>query len=285
MISVVGLLASGQQLRALSERWVAARREVSVASGFAAEADMLGLIAAAAPSLAGSGAFAAFEVQAAAGVPDVVAAVLNTTVIANRMQTGFITEHASLAALLALSDALSTSNVLDAHQVAVAVGVGVRYASSVVLPGLVARNLARSPEPGRWIAAGPYESPAVRVVTVEAKLRDWRRGLGQAARHAAGADAAWLILDSARTRPAEAYAGWFRTAGVGLAALNEDGRLEPLLAPGGANVLRVRRELLAERTAALYSSGVKSGPIGLVFGRNLTSTTGADPRLAGAAVH
>jgi len=42
---------------------------------FAVEADMLALIAAAAPELAGPGAVAVFEVQSAAGVPDVVAAL------------------------------------------------------------------------------------------------------------------------------------------------------------------------------------------------------------------
>lgn len=282
MISVVGLLVLGQQRLALSE---AARWEVSVANGFATEADMLGLIADAAPSLAGSGAFAVFEVQAAAGVPDVVAAVLNRAVTTSRLQTGFVTEQTSLAALLALSDALIANRALDAHQVAAAVGITVRYASSVVLPSLVARGLALILKPGLWVAARPYESAALRLVTVEAKLRDWRRGLGQAARHAAGADAAWLILDSARTRPAEAYAGWFHTAGVGLAALSGDGRLRSLLDPTGANVLRVRRELLAERTAALYSSGIRSGPVGLVFGRNLAPTTGADPRFVDAGAH
>ncbi len=243
---------------------------------------MLGFIAEAAPSLAGSGAFAAFEVQAAAGVPDVVAAVLDEVVLSYRLRTGFVTEQASLAALLALSDALASHSLLNAEQVSKAVGVTTRYASSVILPGLVARGLAHVRGTGQWAAARPYVSPALRVITVEAKLRDWRRGLGQAARHAAGADAAWLILDSMRTRPAEANAEWFRMAGVGLAALNEDGSIDPLLAPCGAHVLRVRRELLAERIATLYCSGARSGPVGRVFGRYLAPTRGVDPRLANA---
>lgn len=170
-----------------------------VSDYFAAEADMLSLIAAAASSLAGCGAFAVFEVPAAAGIPDVVAAVLNHSVVAKRMRTGFVTEKSSLAALLALSDALVTGNSLDEHQVASAAGITARYASSVILPCLVERNLAYTPEPGLWSAIEHYESPVTRLVTVEAKLRDWRRGLGQAARHAAGADAAWLILDGSRT--------------------------------------------------------------------------------------
>ena len=78
----------------------------------------------------------------------------------------------------------------------------------------------------------PVPVPGATLVTVEAKLSDWRRGLGQAARHAAGADAAWLVLDGARTRPAVSRADWFRAAGVGLAGLDPDGTLRRLLPPG-----------------------------------------------------
>lgn len=65
-----------------------------VALRFAVEADMLSLIAAAAPELAGPGAVAVFEVQSATGVPDVTAAVFDQDVIAARAGTGFVTDPA-----------------------------------------------------------------------------------------------------------------------------------------------------------------------------------------------
>ena len=249
---------------------------------FAVEADMLSLIAAAAPELAGPGAVAVFEVQSAAGVPDVTAAVFDQDVIAARAGTGFVTDPAGLAALLALSDALGRRRALDARQVAAAAAVSASYVRSRVLPGLAGRGLAVMAGPGRWAAAGPYRSPVVTLVTVEAKLRDWRRGLGQAARHAAGADAAWLVLDGACTRPAAGRAEWFRATGVGLAGLDPDGTLRLLLRPSGGGMLRARRELLAERLADLWCSGAVSGPVGRVFGRDLGPSRGADPRHAGA---
>ena len=249
---------------------------------FAAEADMLGLIAAAAPELAGPGAVAVFEVQSAAGVPDVTAVVFDPGVIAARAGTGFVTDAAGLAALLALSDALARRRALDAGQVGAAAGVSASYARSRVLPGLAARGLAVMAAPGRWAAAAPYRSPAVTLVTVEAKLRDWRRGLGQAARHAAGADAAWLVLDGSFTRLAAGRAEWFRAAGVGMAGLDPDGTLRLLLQPSADGMLRARRELLAERLADLHGAGAVSGPVGRVFGRDLAPSTGADPRRAGA---
>ena len=199
------------------------RTSTPVTRTFAVEADMLALIAAAAPELAGPGAVAVFEVQSAAGVPNVVATVFDQDVIAARADTGFVTDPAGLAALLALSDALGRRRSLDARQVAAAAGVTASYARSRVLPGLAARSLAVMTAPGRWTAAGPYRSPACTLVTIEAKLRDWRRGLGRAARHAAGADAAWLVLDgpapgrprygpTGSARPASARPGSARTA-------------------------------------------------------------------------
>ena len=253
-----------------------------MARGFTVEADMLGLIAAAVPEFAGPGAVAVFEVQSAAGVPDVVATVFDQDVIKARTDTGFVTDAASLAALLALSDALGRRRALDARQIAAAAGVTASYVRSRVLPGLAARGLAVMAAPGRWTAVSHYRSPASTLVTIEAKLRDWRRGLGQAARHAAGADAAWLVLDGACTRSAVGRADWFRAMGVGLAGLDPDGTLRLLLQPSGAGILRARRELLAERLAELHCSGAVSGPVGLVFGRELTPSTGADPRHAGA---
>lgn len=249
-----------------------------MARKFAVEADMLGPIAAAVSEFAGLGAVAVFEVQSAAGVPDVVATVFDQEVIAARTDSGFVTDAASLSALLALSDALGQRLTLDVRQIAAAAGVTTSYIRSRVLPRLAARGLAVMTAPGRWTAVSLYRSPTSTLVTIEAKLRDWRRGLGQAARHAAGADAAWLVLDGACTRPAAVRADWFRAVGVGLAGLDQDGTLRLLLPPSGAVTLRARRELLAERLADLYCSGAVSGPVGRVFGRDLVPSTGADPR-------
>jgi hypothetical protein len=258
-----------------------------VSYNFAAEADMLGLIADAVPALAGPGAVAVFEVQSAAGIPDVVATVLDQDVIKARMDRGdgFITDPASLSAFLSLSDATDKGHALDTRQVAMAAGVTVPYARSRVLPGLAERGLVAASPPGRWVATRQYRSPVSRLVTVEAKLRDWRRGLGQAARHAVGADAAWLVLDGACTRSAVGRADLFRAMGVGLAGLDPDGTLRLLVSPSDVDVLRVRRELLAERLAELYCSGSASGPVGRVFGRDLAPSTGPDPRQSDGTAH
>lgn len=251
--------------------------------GFAAEADMLGMIAAAVPSLAGPDAVALFEVPSAAGVPDVVAAVFDQRVIGSGMVGTFVTDQVGVAALLALSDALVQGRTLNAYQLATAAGVSAPYIRSRVLPALAEGGHALMTAPGRWVAAAEYRSPAFRLETIEAKLRNWQRGLWQAARHAAGADAAWLVLDAVHARPAEKSTQWFHALGVGLAQLDRDGVLTTLIEPSGVDVLRVRRELLAQRLGSIYSSGAIAGPPARVFGRYLAPTTGIDPRYPGAA--
>src|SRR5215469_4987478 len=118
--------------------------------GFAAEADMLGLIAAAIQELAGPGAVAVFEVESAAGIPDVVATVFDEGALKERAANGFVTDAAGLGALLVLSDAMGARRSLDAWQVAVATGLTPSYVRSRVLPGLGARGLTVMTAPGMW---------------------------------------------------------------------------------------------------------------------------------------
>lgn len=253
--------------------------------GFEAEVDMLSPLGAAAESFAGPGAVAIYEVPAAAGIPDVVAVTFDSDVLRSRDATGFLTNPALLGAFLTLSDWLGTDTALTSERVAASIGVTSRYAGSRVLPLLAERGLASTPAYGQWMAIRPYVSVARRLVTIEAKLRDWKRGLGQAARHAAGADEAWLAIDEAHVRAAAASAHWFHGTGVGLASVSESRVPKVHVAPGSPQILRMRRELLAERAAELYSAGSASGPIGKVFGRELTPTKGFDPRRQGAAAN
>lgn len=251
--------------------------------GFRAEADMLAAIAASADKLAGPGGTVVFEVQAAAGVPDIVVIVLDKAVFAARRETGFITEPPFINALMALSRARDIGAPMTPEDVAVGIGVTRAYVASRILPWLRDRGFAVQVEASRWSASTRYRSVAEEVVTVEAKLRDWKRGLGQASRHAAGADRSWLVMDAAYLAAARASVRWFRDSGVGLAGLDGTGRLSPLISPLGAHVLATRRELLAERAASLHAAGSLSGPVRRVFGRDLRPTAGPDPRLVGVA--
>jgi hypothetical protein len=95
-----------------------------------------------------------FEVQSAAGVPDVVAAVFDQDVIAARTDTGFVTDPGGLAAPLALSDALARRRALQARQVAAAAQLHLSGAVS----GPVGRVFGRDLDPST--GADPDEALA-----------------------------------------------------------------------------------------------------------------------------
>lgn len=246
---------------------------------------MLEGIALAAEALVGPHAAVLFEVQSAAGIPDVVVTVLDESVVAERALQGFLVEPPMLAAAVALSDALSVGVELTTAEIAAAASVTERHLVATVLPALAVRGLAAEVDRRSWVAIAPYRSVARTIVTLEAKLRDWRRGLSQAARHASSADEAWLVLDAAAATERAVVDAWrFEAVGVGLAALDQDNCLARLIPPTSCDrTIRLRRELLAERTAALHSSGEVSGPVARVFGRHLWAVTRPDPRLADAA--
>ena len=134
-------------------------------------------------------------------------------------------------------------------------------------------------ERDEWHPTHRYRSLATSVVTVEAKLRDWRRGVMQASRHRLASDAAWLAVDSARSARAVEAKQWFVTYGVGLAVVSASGTVEPSIFPNAKRVRNADRELLVERSANIHGSGARSGSLSHVFGRFLSVSTGVDPRL------
>jgi hypothetical protein len=85
------------------------------------------------------------------------------------------------------------------------------------------------PQSRQWIKTSQPEPIATRIVAVEAKLRDWRRALYQAAQHAAYATHSWVVLDLAALPNARRHVHEFENRGVGLAGLSTDGEIEVVL--------------------------------------------------------
>lgn len=221
-----------------------------------------------------------FEVACAAGVPDVVLLDLDTDAIAARAGTAMLTEPVDVRIMLTMQG--SPALPVTVQDLAAAVRVSPDHLRRRVLPRLHAGGHLEQTEGGQWQGCYRFRSLARRVVTIEAKLRDWRGGLGQAARHTAVADEAWLVLGSSGSA-AVARADWFTTYGVGLALLSTDGDLTKVARPNVNRSRQPHRELLVERAVGLHVRGKVSGPLPRVFGSVLVASTGDDPRLAGVA--
>jgi hypothetical protein len=95
------------------------------------------------------------------------------------------------------------------------------------------------PQSSQWIKTSQPEPIATRIVAVEAKLRDWRRALYQAAQHGAYATHSWVVLDLAALPNARRYVHEFESRGIGLAGLSTDGEIE-VVAEAYENAPRLR---------------------------------------------
>jgi hypothetical protein len=248
---------------------------------FRAEADMLAPLAASAATFA-KRACVLFEVPCTAGIPDIVLLELDGKAVAERVGTEPLTEPVDVRLVLAMAairDPTSRSWTVD--DLASGAGVSAAHLRRLILPRLIETGHVVAGE-GGWSPAYRFRSLARRIVTIEAKLRDWRGGVAQASRHTAVADAAWVAIDARSAGTAANHPEWFTTYGIGLVAVSSSGTVEPLITPGPSRTRQPGRELLAERAAALHLSGQVSGPLPRVFGQTLIASTGVDPRLTGA---
>lgn len=221
-----------------------------------------------------------FEVPCTAGIPDLVLLELDHDAVAARVGTTAITDPVDVRAMLALQG--SPQKSFTARDLATTTIVSADHLRRIVLPRLIeGGHIERTS--GGWRTNYAFKSLARRIVSIEAKIRNWRGGLGQAIRHTTAADESWLVLDASRSRVASERTEWFAAYGVGLATLSTSGELTTLMAPKINQTRQPHRELLVERAVQLHLGGLVSGPIPRVFGSILTTSIGDDPRLQGAS--
>ncbi|MFF0312919.1 hypothetical protein ACFYSC_36335 [Streptosporangium sp. NPDC004379] len=260
-------------------------------SGFRAEADMLVPLVEQAESLIQplSGRLQIlFEVQSAAGVPDLVLAVFDSQELARRERYGLpaVTDAPDVAVMTVLGAlaARSSEATLTPTQLSRFTGVTSSHLSSAVLKRLADNGHIKRVKRGHWAATHPFKPLAHQIVSIETKLNDWRRGFWQAHRQAA--DYTWLVMDEMHSFGLSSKREYFLSNKVGLATLSAvSGYLDVIVPALCRKPLSMHRNLLIERAADLYLSGKVSGPLTPVFGRQLLSTRGADPRLISVAVH
>lgn len=76
------------------------------------------------------------------------------------------------------------------------------------------------------------------LISVEAKLRDWRRALDQAARHLAYSDRAWVLLDDHSIGAAKENLQEFVVRSVGLASISKTGTVTGHFSPDKSQLIR-----------------------------------------------
>ncbi len=227
-----------------------------------------------------------FEVQSASGIPDMVLIAFDDQEIARRKRLSLppVVDASDVAVMTALSELACRSRSEDtatSAELSAETGVTAGYLSSVVLKRLADQGHVRRVKRGCWTATHSFKSLASHVIAIETKISDWRRGFWQAHRQAA--DYTWLVMDAAHGAGCSEKIDRFLSCKVGLATLSASSGYLEVKAPAKIRQPHsAHRNLLVERAAALYLAGSVSGPLSPVFGRQLSATTGVDPRLLGA---
>lgn len=233
---------------------------------FSSEAEMAPYLRPHIRSLAGTPVQWFTEVPAVNGIPDVILARFDPTEVRRRARHGLRMpdDNSVVRAALTLTDHADGLTVTDLARVSrISTGLLKRR----VLPTLAEHGWVDASQ-GVWRMARRYSDPAALLITVELKLRDWRRALTQALHQTTGSDASWVVLDASTNRALE-HRRHFEIRGVGLALLDPAG-LESVEPARPADYDPARRAVLAERVLAMRNAGVEVGPERHVFGRILT---------------
>ncbi|MFF7156768.1 hypothetical protein [Streptomyces sp. NPDC008139] len=256
-------------------------------AAFKTEADMLRPLACLKSSLVGDAEDIEvfYEVQSAAGIPDLVLVIFDHEQLTLRSKRG-LAPIDSLHAIAVMHETQSSlirgDDYITASEISKCTGISASSIAASVLPGLQSAGHVEKIGRGKWKATHEFRSLAKFVCTIEVKMRDWRSGYNQALRHSVTADEAWLVLDACHAKAPSDNSKWFKKAGIGLAFLDGDSGLDAQVKARSRRKMTPYRELLVERAAGLYLQGDVSGPVRPVFGVRLTTTTGPDPRFRDA---
>lgn len=161
--------------------------------------------------------YIAREVVAPGAIADLVAASFDEAVVRRRLDEGItpLTDWTAIICTSICEDATTVGDVID--YTGLSRSGASRSLSLAVEHGALVRD-------GRHFQVGDaWESPLRAAVAAELKLRDWQKGLAQAARYRRWADASWLILGATSTLDAVKTA---LPSGVGLLRLTPEGQVQ-----------------------------------------------------------
>jgi hypothetical protein len=207
------------------------------------------------------------EVPAVRGVPDLASVRFDRAAIAQRRELGIrpLSTDVEVRTVLAMGRCAKTIAELAA---------GIRstpeYMRRAVLPMLIDGGWALSTRDGKFARATGAEPVMRRVITVEAKLRDWHGALSQARRQRLSADDAYIALEPSAVAAAANELAYVAESGIGIIvvdAATSEARVwarpkQRLQAAQSA----VGRMLIAERCLEMLERGEHEGQIHPVFG-------------------
>lgn len=207
------------------------------------------------------------EVPAAFGVPDLVGIRFDVDALSSRIEAGIrpLTTDAEVRAIFAIGNGCEIRNLHTR------LGMSSSYVRRAIVPMLKqlgwveeSEGFLRVHDKALWVGR--------RVVTVEAKLQDWKQALSQARRQRMSAHAAYIALPEERCGRVISHLDPIKSQGIGVMSVNsETQQVRVLSRPCSSSGVetQVGRALIAERTFDLLIRGKRDGQIYPVFGWTL----------------
>jgi hypothetical protein len=221
-----------------------------------------------------------YELLVGHGIADVVVIQFDEQAMQERLRGdhGPVEDHLQVRTLAAVQ-----AEPRPVNDLAQGLRISSDYLRRSVLPRLVEAGWIVRSDSGEWAPATPFRPVVRAIIAIEAKRRDWPRGLSQARRYRWFANQTYVVLDAAGTESLLTKRQQLDDS-VGVALVDAGShRLHMLTRPPWRSPLsRAEFALAGERAWSMALQGRRSGPVGHVFGHDRRATAMPDPRLAGA---
>ncbi|MEX1080130.1 MAG: hypothetical protein WED09_13600 [Homoserinimonas sp.] len=207
------------------------------------------------------------EVPAVRGVPDLASIRFDNAAVSRRQELGIrpLTTDVEVRAVLSLGQ-----HPVSAADLAARMRVSADYVRRAVIPLLVEQGWVVPTGKGMFVRAEGANPVMRRVVTVEAKLRDWHGALSQARRQRLSADDAYIALESSAIDAVGDELAYVAESGIGIITVDARRLKARIWARPKRRLATVQsavgRMLIAERCLEMLERGEREGKIYPVFG-------------------
>ncbi len=207
------------------------------------------------------------ELPAALGVPDVTAIRYDWSSIRRRESEGIspLETPAQIQVALTLQRTSLTINAL-AEKTALTPA----HLRRTVIPQLLTHGWVKPTGVKSFSLAPSATFAHKRIVTVEAKLRDWRKAVGQARRQGHSSQAAYIALTERVAMNLNDHLDDIAMQGIGLISVSPTSRSVRIVSrPNVQKTTRTNlfnRAVIAERGLYFLSKGTTQGEVHPVFG-------------------
>ena len=206
------------------------------------------------------------EVPAVHGIPDLASIRFDWRAIEQRIRAGIMPLSTDIEVRAVKSLASSPKTM---KELATDMRVTSDYVRRSIVPLLEAQGWISNSD--KVLSLVPDAVPVgIKVVTVEAKLRDWHKALGQARRQQLSADVAYIALDAGSVNAAPDELRYVAQKGIGIITVDAGTSKARIWARPTKQLVTARssvgRMLIAERCFAMWQRGEQHGQIHPVFG-------------------